>query len=84
AALQPVGGRPLLRTCLDWTERRSHLGGILGAELCHQLVERSWITRAPHNRAVSVTPAGVQALHDLLALRLDDRAPDRMLGAAVP
>ncbi|HUG84053.1 MAG TPA: metalloregulator ArsR/SmtB family transcription factor, partial [Euzebya sp.] len=47
AALQPVGGRPLLRTCLDWTERRSHLGGILGAELCHQLVERSWITRAP-------------------------------------
>lgn len=69
-ALRLRGSRPLLRTCLDWTERRPHLSGALGAALCHQLVEREWITRAQDSRAVTVTPAGSQALVDRLDVRL--------------
>lgn len=69
-ALQTPGSRPLLRACLDWTERRTHLGGALGAVLCQQLVERAWVTRAKNHRAVTVTPAGSRALADLLGVRV--------------
>jgi DNA-binding transcriptional ArsR family regulator len=68
AALHPRGSRPLLRSCLDWTERRTHLGGVLGAVLCDQLLERGWVTRTRDYRAISVTAAGSQALSDRLGL----------------
>lgn len=74
-ALQGGGSRPLLRTCLDWTERRPHLGGVLGAALCRQFVARSWISRAQGHRAVTVTPAGARALTDLLGLDLPSGPP---------
>lgn len=64
-ALRPRGSRPLLRTCLDWTERRPHLSGALGAALCNQLVERAWVLRDPNSRALTVTPDGSRALADL-------------------
>ena len=51
--------------CLDWTERKAHLGGSLGAELCRALVERGWITRQPKTRAVLVTAAGRRGLKRL-------------------
>jgi DNA-binding transcriptional ArsR family regulator len=70
AALEPSRSRPLLRTCLDWTERRPHLGGALGAALCTELVERNWIVRSPDNRAVTITAAGSRALSDLLAIQV--------------
>lgn len=60
--------RPLLRTCLDWTERRDHLGGALGSALCTQLLQRGWLTRTRQHRAVTITPAGSRALTDLLDL----------------
>ncbi len=66
AAVTSRGSRPLLRTCLDWTERRSHLGGSLGATLCRELVEREWVTRSNGSRAVTLTPSGAQALAGLL------------------
>lgn len=60
--------RPLLRTCLDWTERRSHLSGVLGAALRTQLMRRDWITTTSQHRAVMVTAAGRRALAELLDL----------------
>jgi DNA-binding transcriptional ArsR family regulator len=39
------GRRPLCRSCLDWSERRSHLGGALGAALLSRLVEMGWARR---------------------------------------
>jgi DNA-binding transcriptional ArsR family regulator len=70
AALLPRGSRPLLRTCLDWTERTHHLGGTLGQVLCQQCTQRSWITRTDADRSVSVTPAGSQAFAQLLGVAL--------------
>ena len=51
--------RPLLRPCLDWSERRYHLAGSLGAALTgSSLVTRGWITTREASRVVTVTKAG--------------------------
>ena len=52
--------------CVDWTERRPHLGGALGAALARAALARRWVIRQPNTRAVIVTEAGWQALGDLL------------------
>ena len=46
--------------CLDWSERRSHLGGALGAALLDALVQRGWITKDLDSRALAVTRKGAQ------------------------
>lgn len=65
-ALRTRGSLALLRTCLDWTERRPHLGGCLGAVLHHELLRREWVVPSPRHRAVRLTPSGAQGLADLL------------------
>ena len=50
--------RPFCRPCLDWSERRPHLAGVLGAALCMRCEELGWIERVRDSRAVTVTPAG--------------------------
>ncbi|MET8698406.1 winged helix-turn-helix domain-containing protein [Kitasatospora sp. NPDC004723] len=64
------GGRPVVRTCLDWTERRSHLGGAFGAVLCRTALDRAWVERIGSGRALRVTPDGDRALRDLLGVTL--------------
>ena len=44
--------------CLDWTERRPHLNGALGAAITTRLMELGWIERGDRRRAVRITPAG--------------------------
>ena len=48
--------------CLDWSERRYHLGGAAGAALLLCFEHRGWLTRTPGYREVTITPAGRQAL----------------------
>jgi DNA-binding transcriptional ArsR family regulator len=62
--------RPLLRQCLDWTERRPHLAGALGAAIATRLLELGWIVRVPGSRAVAVTPVGARHLRTDFALEL--------------
>ncbi|MGS2615062.1 ArsR/SmtB family transcription factor [Micromonospora sp. LZ34] len=66
--------RPQLRDCLDWTERRPHLAGALGAALCGRLFDLGWLTRGT-GRAVRLTPAGAPALAGALGLRVADLVP---------
>ncbi len=54
--------RKFAATCLDWTERRDHLGGALGAALAERLVDLGWIARKRNSRAVTVTEAGRRRL----------------------
>lgn len=61
--------RPLCRTCLDWSERRPHLAGRLGAALLVRLLELGWVARLPESRALRVTGAGEAGL----AARFDFR-----------
>ena len=53
-----AGRRPLCRVCLDWTERRPHLGGRVGAALRDRALALDWIALLPHTRAVKITGAG--------------------------
>ena len=57
-----AGARPFARPCLDWTERRPHLAGVLGAALLDAFVAQRWVARRPSSRAVDVTTTGRTAL----------------------
>ena len=63
------GRRPPVRACLDWTERRSHLGGSTGAALLRRGLEDRWFVRdAGMPRALTVTAHGRRVLDDLLGV----------------
>jgi len=55
--------RMFARSCLDWTERRPHLAGALGAAVTTVLFERDWIRRRSQGRGVVITPAGKDGLY---------------------
>ncbi len=60
-ALKPLEGkrRPLCLHCLDWSERRHHLGGALGAAVLDMMLEHQWLRRDA-GRALHFTPLGRQ------------------------
>ncbi|MGD8191353.1 ArsR/SmtB family transcription factor [Brevibacillus ginsengisoli] len=60
--------KPLCRQCLDWSERRYHVAGVVGAALTTRLFELNWIERIPSTRAVAITTAGKQGLADSFGL----------------
>lgn len=64
------GRRPFARGCLDWSERRPHLGGALGAALLSRWLEVGWLVRLPSSRAVRLTLKGRRALEAQLSLRI--------------
>jgi len=53
--------RPMCKACLDWSERRTHLAGSLGAALLDHIYENGWAKRKPDSREVVFTPTGKQA-----------------------
>lgn len=55
--------RPLVKACLDWTERRYHLSGVIGEQLMHYAFDRRWIVRQSDSRAVTLTSLGKRELH---------------------
>ncbi|WP_322906889.1 winged helix-turn-helix domain-containing protein [Paenibacillus campi] len=54
--------RTFAHACLDWSERKHHVGGALGHGLLHLCLERAWIERMPGMRAIAVTADGQHAL----------------------
>lgn len=59
--------RPLCKTCLDWSMRRHHLAGSLGAALLERLYALKWAARDKHSRAVIFSKAGEAKFAKLLA-----------------
>lgn len=55
--------RSFARQCLDWTERRPHLAGALGAALCTRTLALGWFARERQRRALRVTHKGAGELH---------------------
>ena len=53
------GRRPLCRSCLDWSERKSHLAGALGAAMLDEIVRRGWARREV-GRVVRFSPDGAR------------------------
>lgn len=61
-----VEKRPLTRSCLDWTERRPHLGGSVGAAILDRVFALRWARRDRSTRALLFSPAGARAFERLL------------------
>jgi DNA-binding transcriptional ArsR family regulator len=53
--------RPLCRTCIDWSERRRHLGGALGAAALDHLLDHRWAVREGRSRVLRFSPSGEQS-----------------------
>lgn len=64
--LPAASRRPLLRPCLDWTERREHLAGVVADELLTTFTRHGWVDRSPGSRAVRLTDTGREVLGRLL------------------
>lgn len=63
--------RAFAPACLDWSERREHIGGALGAVITTYCFEREWLRRVGSSRAVGLTSSGREALPRLFGLALD-------------
>ena len=63
----PGGRRPLLKDCLDWTERREHLGGSLPAALLQHAVDHAWVERGP-DRSIKLLDAEAFATFGVFGL----------------
>jgi DNA-binding transcriptional ArsR family regulator len=64
--------RQTLRACLDWTERRDHLAGGLGAAMAASLIDRGWVRTREASRIVTLTAAGARGLRDWVGLDLSE------------
>jgi DNA-binding transcriptional ArsR family regulator len=62
--------RAFTRPCLDWTERRPHLAGSVGAALAEHAMAQRWVARVPGTRALRVTDQGRQGFLEQFALNL--------------
>jgi DNA-binding transcriptional ArsR family regulator len=69
-ASPPAGRRVFCRPCLDWSERRPHLAGRVGAALACRCFELGWIVRQRDTRALAITAAGRQGFHARFGITL--------------
>jgi DNA-binding transcriptional ArsR family regulator len=60
--------RAACRACLDWSERRYHIGGAIGAALADRCFALGWIERRRDGRALTVTPAGTCGFRDIFGV----------------
>lgn len=65
-----AGKQVFCRPCLDWSERRPHIAGRLGAALAARCFELGWIARQRDTRAVTITPAGQAGFATQFGVRL--------------
>jgi DNA-binding transcriptional ArsR family regulator len=73
--------RIFCRPCIDWSERRPHLAGAVGAALAKRLFALGWITRVRDGRALVITPLGSRKLDQTFGVELPERTKARALAA---
>jgi hypothetical protein len=62
--------RIFCRPCLDWSERRYHVAGLVGAEIFRRMVALGWLKRSRDTRAVRLTALGHAGLRDAFGVEL--------------
>jgi DNA-binding transcriptional ArsR family regulator len=60
--------RRFCRSCLDWTERRPHIGGAIGAALANRCFDLGWAGRMKDSRAVIITGSGRKGFMDVFGI----------------
>lgn len=56
--------------CLDWSERRGHLGGAVGAAFLNAALKRKWLSPVRGSRAITVTTPGAREFRARFGLRV--------------
>ncbi|UGU17749.1 helix-turn-helix domain-containing protein [Sinomicrobium kalidii] len=62
--------RSFARPCLDWSERKHHLAGALGAALLDSMIALQWLRKKQGSREVVITSEGKSKLYELLKVNL--------------
>lgn len=62
--------RPITRQCLDWSERRPHLAGQLGAAFLNKMFDRKWFKKVEFSRELIITSKGREELYKMLGIAL--------------
>src|SRR6516225_4372127 len=70
--LKPQTRRIFCQPCLDWSERRYHIRGLVGARILDRLLELGWLKRAPGSRALRLTSSGGTGLSEIFDIGIND------------
>ena len=85
ADLRPRTRRIFCQPCLDWSERRYHLKGLVGARILDRLLELGWFKRVSGSRALRLTSSGRAGLSEIFHIEIDEeRVPGGRLHDARP
>src|SRR5713101_7594946 len=69
-AVRKGSTRAFCRACLDWSERRPHIAGAVGAALCGRFLDLGWIERRRDTRALTITAEGRQGFAETFGFQL--------------
>ncbi len=76
--IEPAAGkrsqRAFCRACLDWSERRPHIAGTIGARVLGRCLDLSWVERRRDTRALRITTEGRRGFAEAFGIRLPDAA----------
>src|SRR5690349_1140403 len=71
ADLSPRTRRIFCQPCLDWSERRYHLKGLVGARILDRLLGLEWLKCVSGSRALQLTPSGRVGLSEIFQIEID-------------
>jgi DNA-binding transcriptional ArsR family regulator len=72
ADLTPRTRRIFCQPCLDWSERRYHLKGLVGARILDRLFELGWLKRVSDSRALQLTSSGRAGLSEVFQIEINN------------
>ncbi len=80
ADLRPRTRRIFCQPCLDWSERRYHVRGLVGSAILNRLLALGWFKHKPNSRALHLMPAGRAGLAETFGIELDETEGRRATG----
>ncbi|MGA7016707.1 MAG: helix-turn-helix transcriptional regulator [Pseudolabrys sp.] len=72
ADLRPRTRRIFCQPCLDWSERRYHIKGLVGARIMDRLLELGWFKRVSNSRALQLTSSGRAGLSEIFQIEINN------------
>ena len=73
-------GRRFCRLCIDWTERRPHIAGVVGAALTKRCFDLGWTERMKHGSAVIITASGKRGFLTTFGIEVPEETAKGMRG----